>query len=200
MSSMSFPHDAVRVLPIGVDDTGAVTLFGYRWWSEESTQYHHRIVELRISARPHIDAWLFSLKGELLCKVQLIDDHADHRGCRRCASVVGRVPTDIAQLADQATERARLGYEVSGQGRRALPLRIIDHLRRSAGRLAFGNRNVRKAQATGGHHSSLDLEKSPLEHGQSVVGGHRVSNLPERGSTELNEAGVAAHRLCGDGK
>ena len=82
---MTHPHDAVRVQPVLIDAEGQIEVFGLRYWSEESTKFSLRAVTLCVAHTPHQRAAVLSLKGELLCHVELVDDGGRYRG--GCAGI-----------------------------------------------------------------------------------------------------------------
>ena len=192
---MTHPHDAVRVQPVLIDAEGQIEVFGLRYWSEESAKYPLRPVTLCVSHAPHQRAAVLSLKGKLLCHVELIDDGglADSRDEHRAEA---QALIDEAEREARDIEADARASVVRGQAEMLIDL--IDHrienafvtrriFRRFEGMLAFcrGESSLRDAWRTffrganmgdgdvaQGRQSGFQIAKAIFEHPHAVFGGH----------------------------
>ena len=188
---MTHPHDAVRVQPVLIDAEGQIEVFGLRYWSEESAKFPLRAVTLCVNHAPHQRAAVLSLKGKLLCHVELIDDGglADRREEHR---------TEAQALIDEAERAAKADARASVvRGQAEMLIDLIDHrienafitrriFRRFEGMLAFcrgegslrdawrtffGGTNMSDGDVAQGRQSGFQIAKAIFEHPHAVFGG-----------------------------
>ncbi len=191
---MTHPHDAVRVQPVLVDAEGQIDVFGLRYWSEESTKFPLRAVTLCVSHAPHQRAAVLSLKGKLLCHVDLIDDGglADDREERRAeaqvlldeaafeardtgadarALIVRGQAELLIDLIDKRIEHARLRHRIRAFGRQLTSGHGEGFLRRARAVL-FQRMDVRGEQRPHRHVPGFEIAKAIFEHPHAILGGH----------------------------
>lgn len=217
---MTHPHDAVRVQPVLIDAEGQIEVFGLRYWSEESTKFSLRAVTLCVAHTPHQRAAVLSLKGELLCHVELVDDGglADRREEHR---------TEAQALIDEAEREAR-DIEADARasivrGQAEMLIDLIDHrienafitrriFRRFEGMLAFcrgegplrdawraffGGTNMSNGDVAQGRQSGFQIAKAIFEHPHAVFGGHghRDASVSVGDGEQAKRAAEAGHCL-----
>ena len=216
---MTHPHDAVRVQPVGIDAEGAIEVFGLRYWSEEATKYSNRIVTLCVAHAPHQRAAVLSLKGELLCHVELIDDGglAKRREHRRAeaqalideaeretrdieadalASVVRGQAELLIDLIDKRIEHARFRHRIGAFCRQLAPRHGEGFLRR-AWAVLFQRMDVRGEQRPHRHIPGFEIAKAIFEHPHAILGshGHRELSVSVDDGDEAKRASKAGHCL-----
>ena len=191
---MTHPHDAVRVAPVGIDAEGQIEVFGLKFWSEEATRHARRIVALCVAHAPHQRAAVLSLKGELLCHVELIDDGGltERREQRRAeaqalideaqheardieadarALIVRGQAELLIDLIDKRIEHARLCHRLGAFCRQLAPGHGEGFLRRARAVL-FQRMDVRGEQRPHRHVPGFEIAKAIFEHPHAILGGH----------------------------
>lgn len=102
---MTHPHSMVIVKPLTIAPDGVIKVFNLRFWSQESSQFSGRLIDLRIGAAPFMRAGVFSFSGERLCEVDLIDDggfaavDAAKSVARAAKAVRAEKATSVAELS-----------------------------------------------------------------------------------------------------
>jgi len=216
---MTHPHDAVRVAPVGIDAEGQIEVFGLKFWSEEATRHARRIVALCVAHAPHQRAAVLSLKGELLCHVELIDDGGltERREQRRAeaqelideaqheardieadarALIVRGQAELLIDLIDKRIEHARLRHRIGAFCRQLAPGHGEGFLRRARAVL-FQRMDVRGEQRPHRHVPGFEIAKAIFEHPHAILGGHghRETSFSVGDGKEAKRAAEAGHCL-----
>lgn len=189
---MTHPHDAVRVQPVLIDAEGQIEVFGLRYWSKEAAKFPRRPVSLCVSHAPHERAAVLSLKGKLLCHVELIDDgglarrREEHEaqaqnlidGAAReaeanaRASVVRGQAEMLIDLIDHRIEHALVTRRVRGRFEGVLAFCRGKGSLRDAWRTFFGGANMGDGDVPQGRQPGFQIAEAIFEHPHAILGGH----------------------------
>ncbi|MEL7683282.1 hypothetical protein AAG594_03005 [Citromicrobium bathyomarinum] len=164
---MSHPHDPVRVSPIRVDEIGAVSVFGLRYWSAEALPYATRVAALCIEEAPHSRALLCSLKGEPWCWMDLIDEKA---------SVIGGAGP--VELIDHAVQHSDLAWaDIFQAGLRQL-LRSIRDLLAKPWKFVLQGKQCGDGECAVSFDQRLEHVETVGDHPEPVFGGECHADSP----------------------